>query len=110
METCDDVAVTVAQHDRERSGIRDPNVQDGKRSPARIRRRSPDHVEPKCPVEPERVLILLVDVDRQGARGETLRVRHEERPTAPAAVVGVDEQGLDRVTREANVCIDQRSR
>jgi hypothetical protein len=43
----------------------------------------------------------LVDIHRQRARCESLRVRHEALAAPLPMVVRVDEQRLDRVVREA---------
>src|SRR5215203_5524570 len=76
-------------------------MQHRERPAARIHWRTPHYREPERLVESQRGFILLVDIDRQRARTETLRMRYQELASPLPVVVRVDEQRFNRVAREA---------
>jgi hypothetical protein len=58
-------------------------------------------LEAECLVEPARVDVLLVDVDREAATAERLRVCNEAAPTAFPSMHRLQEERFNRVTGEA---------
>ena len=77
------------------------HMQNWERATARICWRPPDHREPERLVEPQCGNILLVDIDRQYAPTQSLRVGHKEPASPLPLMVRVDGQRFNRATGEA---------